>query len=100
MKFSRGLLLISLTCYGMGYIGFCANVLIMHPIYAGSHHFALKTFAKYLVDERGHNVTMIKFAQVNDKPLEDKSLRVINLPILDEDNRCHKFVNDKGKVDF
>ena len=35
-----------------------ANILVLHPLYAGSHEFTLRTVGERLV-ERGHTVTQV-----------------------------------------
>lgn len=36
-----------------------ANILILHPIYSGSHEHVLRTVGEHLVQNRGHNVTQV-----------------------------------------
>ena len=37
----------------------CANILILHPIYCGSHEFVLRALGDHLVS-RGHKVTQVR----------------------------------------
>ena len=36
-----------------------ANILILHPVYSGSHEHVLRTVGEHLVENRGHNVTQV-----------------------------------------
>ncbi len=37
-----------------------SNILILHPIYSGSHEQVLRSVGEHLVEKRGHNVTQVK----------------------------------------
>jgi hypothetical protein len=41
-----------------------ANILILHPIYSGSHEHVLRTVGEHLVENRGHNVTQVHYLTV------------------------------------
>ena len=58
------------------------NILIIHPVYSGSHHIVLRSFGDYLVS-RGHSVTQIKFRQANTPLHVDSNVEVIDLEIRD-----------------
>ena len=68
-----------------------ANILILHPLYSGSHTIVLRQFGDYLVS-RGHNVTQVKFRQSNSNSDPDTQVKVIDLPILDRDGSCGDFI--------
>ena len=40
--------------------GLASNILILHPIYSGSHEHVLRSVAEHLIKNRGHNVTQVK----------------------------------------
>ena len=43
-----------------------ANILILHPIYSGSHEHVLRNVGEHLVQARGHNVTQVGINSVGD----------------------------------
>ncbi|XP_037093340.1 UDP-glucuronosyltransferase 1A8-like [Pollicipes pollicipes] len=45
------------------------NVLILHPVYAGSHELTLRVLGEQMV-ERGHNVTQIRWLSRKSKPVQ------------------------------
>ncbi|XP_063590547.1 uncharacterized protein LOC134767479 [Penaeus indicus] len=54
-----------------------ANVLILHPIYAGSHELTLRKFGEKLV-ERGHRVTQLRWRSTKTRAV-NSSVQVITL---------------------
>ena len=36
-----------------------ANILVLHPIYSGSHEHVLRNVGEHLMKNRGHNVTQV-----------------------------------------
>ena len=43
------------------------KILILHPIYPGSHERVLRDFGEHLAKERGHEVTQLRIRQDGDK---------------------------------
>ena len=76
------------------------NVIILHPVYTGSHHNALRIFASYLANEKGHNVTMVKMKESPKKYSDGKNFKVIELALIDKSGWCSDYVNKKGKKAF
>lgn len=76
-----------------------SNVLIIHPVYSGSHHIVMKQFGDYLVT-RGHTVTQVKFQQANRHSSPDTNVTVIDLKIRDRNGECTRYINPTGKFDL
>ena len=82
----------------------CANILILHPLYAGSHELTLRSIGNHLVKERGHNVTQIMFRHTNMNvslsSSTDNLVNVIPLRIRDTKNECQRYINEDGEFDI
>ena len=76
-----------------------SNVLIIHPVYSGSHHIVLRQFGDYLVS-RGHSVTQIKFQQANRNLSPDTNVTVLDLKIRDKTGECMRYINPGGEFDL
>lgn len=70
-----------------------ANVLILHPIYAGSHELTLRKFGEKLV-ERGHRVTQLRWRSSKTRPVSS-SVEVITLSPDNHDLR-YPYMNQDG----
>ena len=82
----------------------CANILILHPLYAGSHELTLRSIGNHLVKERGHNVTQLMFQHTNmnislSSELENE-VDIIPLRIRDPKNECSQYINKDGQFDI
>ena len=75
------------------------NILILHPIYCGSHEFVLRSLGDHLV-QRGHQVTQVRFKQKNSHMELKTNVSVLTLNISDHLNNCARYVNDKGVLDI
>ena len=76
-----------------------ANILILHPLYVGSHTIVLQQFGDYLVS-RGHHVTQVKFRESNSKLNPNTKVEVIDLPARDPTGQCWNFINSDGEFDL
>jgi hypothetical protein len=80
-----------------------ANILILHPIYSGSHDLVLRTIGEAPIS-RGHNIAQIRFPQRNSRKTTAADLNtrvnVITLPIIDEDNTCSRYIHEDGEFDI
>ncbi|XP_059096110.1 UDP-glucuronosyltransferase 2A3-like [Tigriopus californicus] len=77
--------------------GLADRILIIHPIYAGSHHSLLRALGDKLVDH-GHEVTLFKAKEAGFVP-KKSSVEIIEFPILDHRQICSRYINDKGEFD-
>ena len=69
-----------------------AKILILHPIYAGSHELVLRKMGEFLTEE-GHVVTQLRWRYHNMKEV-NSSVEVINMKVNNENQRQAKiFVN-------
>ena len=75
------------------------NILILHPIYCGSHEFVLRSLGDHLV-QRGHQVTQVRFKQKNSHMELKTNVSVLTLNIKDHLNNCGRYVNDEGVLDI
>ena len=75
------------------------NILILHPIYCGSHEFVLRTLGDHLV-QRGHQVTQVRFKQKNSHMDLKTNVSVLTLNISDHLNNCGRYVNEDGVLDI
>ena len=50
----------------------CENILLLHPIYCGSHEFVLRTLGDHLVS-RGHTVTQVWYTIAFIEAIKDTS---------------------------
>ena len=75
------------------------NILILHPIYCGSHEFVLRSLGDHLV-QRGHQVTQVRFKQKNSHMELKTNVSVLTLNISDHLNNCGRYVNDEGVLDI
>ena len=82
----------------------CANILILHPLYAGSHELTLRSIGNHLVKERGHNVTQIMFQHTNMNMSiasdTDNFVNIVPLRIRDTKNECTRYINQDGQFDI
>lgn len=62
-----------------------ANILILHPIYAGSHELILRKFGEELVS-RGHRVTQVRWKSSKTQPV-NSTVEVITLSVDNQDLR-------------
>lgn len=76
-----------------------ANILMLHPIYCGSHEFVLRQMGDQLVS-RGHEVTQIRYKQTNSHSNLKTNVSVLTLDIEDSLNNCGRFVNKNGSLDI
>ena len=76
-----------------------ANILILHPVYSGSHTIVLRQFGDYLVS-RGHHVTQVKFRQSNSNSDPHSKVDVLNLAVKDPSRQCWNFINADGEFDL
>jgi len=83
-------------------LGVCvngANILILHPLYAGSHDLVLRLIGDRLVS-RGHTVTQVRYAGTNMKYDLDTNVTVMTLKIDDSGYPCPRYINRKGEFDI
>ena len=82
----------------------CANILILHPLYAGSHELTLRSIGNHLVKERGHNVTQILFQHTNmNVSLSTDTENLVNIVpfrIRDTKKECTRYINEDGQFDI
>ena len=85
----------------------CANILILHPLYCGSHELTLRTIGKHLVKQRGHNVTQLMFQHTHinitmaaSTDQDERQVNVIPLTIRDREKECSNYVNGEGQFDI
>ena len=82
----------------------CANILILHPLYAGSHELTLRSIGNHLVKERGHNVTQVMFQHTNmNVSIPSKSENLVNIVpfrIRDTKKECTRYINEDGQFDI
>ena len=75
-----------------------ANVLIILPLYTGSHGIILESFGEYMMT-RGHNVTMIKFQDAN-RPRVESKINIVDLKVQDGQGYCSSYLDSEGRVDI
>ncbi|XP_043204055.1 UDP-glucuronosyltransferase 1A9-like [Amphibalanus amphitrite] len=68
------------------------NVLILHPVYAGSHELTLRVLGEQMV-ARGHNVTQIRFLSRKSKPV-DSPVELLSRTVNNTDLRSSYFDRD------
>jgi len=90
---SRGILVAVLISLMRG-----ANILILHPLYAGSHDLVLRLVGDRLVS-RGHTVTQIRYEGSNMRYDFNTNVTVVTLNINKTDYPC-RYINDRGQFDF
>ena len=82
----------------------CANILILHPLYAGSHELTLRSIGNHLVKERGHNVTQVMFQHTNmNVSMLSQSENLVNIVpfrIRDTNKECTRYINEDGQFDI
>ena len=82
----------------------CANILILHPLYAGSHELTLRSIGNHLVKQRGHNVTQVMFQHTNmNVSISSKSENLVNIVpfrIRDTKKECTRYINEDGQFDI
>ncbi len=71
------------------------NVLILHPIFAGSHVEVLRQFGEHLV-QRGHKVTQVMYKERGQSEKVDSVVEVMNLPIKTESKFCETYFSQDG----
>jgi len=76
-----------------------ANILILHPLYAGSHDLVLRLIGDRLVS-RGHTVTQVRYAGTNMKYDLDTNVTVMTLKIDDSRYPCPRYINRNGEFDI
>ena len=81
-----------------------ANILILHPLYAGSHELTLRSIGNHLVKERGHNVTQLMFQHTNMNISlssdSENEVDIIPLRIRDPKKECTQYINGDGQFDI
>ena len=82
----------------------CAKILILHPLYAGSHELTLRSIGNHLIKERGHSVTQVMFQHTNmnislSSDTENK-VDIIPLRIRDPKKECTQYINKDGQFDI
>ena len=75
-----------------------SNILIIHPLYTGSHVVALQSFGDFMMS-RGHNVTVIRFQNVADAQVKS-NITVVGLKLKSKHGYCSNYVNSDGVVDI
>ena len=73
-----------------------ANILILHPLYAGSHDLVLRLVGDRLVS-RGHTVTQVRYVGTNMKYDLDTNVTVVTLRIDDAGYPCPRYINREGE---
>ncbi|XP_023346393.1 UDP-glucuronosyltransferase 2C1 isoform X2 [Eurytemora carolleeae] len=76
-----------------------SNILVLHPLYAGSHELVLRIIGDELV-RRGHNVTQVRFLQTNSQNNLDTRVHVITVPIDGKKYPCSRYINEDGEFDI
>jgi len=76
-----------------------ANILILHPIYCGSHEFVLRNLGDYLI-KKGHSVTQVRFKQSNSHTKLETNVTVITLDIVDHLDNCGRYIDQHGTMDI
>ena len=74
-------------------------MIIIHPLYAGSHVSLLSHLAEHLVS-RGHEVYRLKFKTEGGTSLKPKGVIDIDLKINDTRGTCGDFINENGEFDM
>ena len=82
----------------------CAKILILHPLYAGSHELTLRSIGNHLIKERGHSVTQVMFQHTNmnislSSDTKNK-VDIIPLRIRDPKKECTQYINEDGQFDI
>ena len=81
-----------------------ANILILHPLYSGSHELTLRSIGNHLVKERGHNVTQIIFRHTNMNISlssdAENEVDILPLRIRDPKKECTRYINEDGQFDI
>lgn len=75
-----------------------SNILIIQPLFSGSHGIILRIFCDYLIT-RGHNVTVLKFQTVQEPKFDNSSVNVIEFPAKDGHRNCPNYFTPEGKWD-
>ena len=95
------LLILLLVCFQKSE---SANILILHPLYAGSHELTLRSIGNHLVKERGHNVTQLMFQHTNMNISlssdAENEVDIIPLRIRDPKKECTQYINGDGQFDI
>lgn len=71
------------------------NILILHPIFAGSHVEVLRQFGEHLV-QRGHEVTQVMYKEKGQSEIVDSNVEIMNLPIKTESKFCETYFSQGG----
>ena len=74
------------------------NILILHPVFCGSHESVLRTLGNHLV-QQGHQVTQVLFKHKKSPEELNTNVSIITLTINDHLNNCGRYVNDEGVLD-
>ena len=98
MKLPTLVTLVSLLLASLVHFTLGSNILVVQPIFSGSHEFILRLFAEYMTT-RGHTVTVVRFASVKNPKFSNSSVNVINVKPLDDDGSCSNFITPDGKWD-
>ena len=74
------------------------NILILHPVFCGSHESVLRSLGNHLV-QQGHQVTQVLFKHKKSPKELNTNVSIFTLTINDNLNNCGRYVNDKGVLD-
>ena len=102
MSYIKEIFLISLFVFIQ--VTKCAKILILHPLYAGSHELTLRSIGNHLIKERGHNVTQVMFQHTNMNISlssdTENEVEIIPLRIRDPKKECTQYINEDGQFDI
>ena len=75
------------------------KIIMIHPLYAGSHISMLRPLAEHLVS-RGHEVYQLKFKSAGENNFKPSGVIDIDLKINDSLETCSDFINENGEFDI
>ena len=73
-----------------------ARVLILHPIYAGSHELVLRKMGELLEEKEGHEVTQVRWKYHNMRDV-NSTVEVITMAVNNENQRYFEILNNFKK---
>ena len=95
MWYSNSLLVLTLL-----HIVHSANILILHPVYSGSHEFLLRHLGEHLANKRGHKVTQVIYKHTQMKKRAQTNVDLMALTLKDGNKLCPKYINPDGYFDI
>ena len=80
-------------------LSYCSKILILHPLYSGSHVLTLRSLAESLA-QRGHQIHIIKWKDAHMFPAQNNANITVTTLAMDNSQGQHAYLTQEKRAAF